>query len=371
MDVSRIGAVSPTQVDWRKLTSKEIIEFEQQGIEVPSEYLQWAQEFQRTLAAGDNDDTTYEAAVSETSSIPQPAMPPAGDTSEETPQEVQTSDNSVVQNPEELSAAERRKQMEEDGKGLYSIGIEFRNISNDKAEDSENVESSSSSAAETSSNSIASLDSYMSALMTEIGSLKSDIESETNKKNNTNISKINRLQQQIKNLGTGGQTIAASYSVELDNLMSLVEGQSGIPESGIDYGTETQSIGEELKRYPLFYGSFGRRVVSAGENAVSVSEEAQTAITQALNTLNSNQDSILGYQNDIELQTGISAASVEPENSENSNTDKNGDKKSEADKAVQTAQNDGTEASAIASASIDEILKAKIRKGIDINSQSA
>ncbi len=368
MDVSRIGAVSPTQVDWRKLTSKEIIDFEQQGVEVPSQYLQWAQEFQRTLAAGDNDDTTYEMATSEPVSATTTSKPVTS-TSESA--DTQTSENTSGTNQEELSASAKRKQMEKDGQSLYSIGVEFRSISNDKTVESENVEASSSAASEQSSNSIESLDSYMSEMMAQIDALKSDIKSEANKKDNTNIAKINKLNQQVKNLGTSGQTIAASYSLELDNLMSLVEGQSSIPDSGIDYGTETISIGEELRRYPLIYGAFGRRVSRTGENTVSVSEQAQSVVAQSLDTLNSNHDSIMAHQSNIEAQTGISAASVAPENSESNSKDQNGDNKSEADKPVQTAQNDGTEASAIASASIDEILKAKIRKGEDINSQSA
>lgn len=368
MDVSRIGAISPTQVDWRKLTSKEIIDFEQQGVEVPSQYLQWAQEFQRTLAASDTDDTTYEMATSEPVSSSTTSKPVTYTSETDNPQ---TSENTNATNQEELSASAKRKQMEKDGQSLYSIGVEFRSISSEKADESEDAEASSAAASEQSSNSIESLDSYMSELMAEIDALKSDIRSESNKKDNTNIAKINKLNQQVKNLGTSGQTIAASYSLELDNLMSLVEGQSSIPDSGIDYGTETISIGNEMKRIPLIYGAFGRRVVRTGENTVSVSEQAQSVVAQALDTLNSNQDSVMAHQNNIEAQTGISAASVAPENSESNSKDQNGDKKSEADKSVQTAQNDGSEASVIASASIDEILKAKIRKGEDINSQSS
>ena len=64
MDVARISAVSPRQIDWRNLTAKQIIKYERQGVDVPSVYLQWAQDFRATLDS--NDETTYEMAQSTT-----------------------------------------------------------------------------------------------------------------------------------------------------------------------------------------------------------------------------------------------------------------------------------------------------------------
>ena len=57
MDVSRIEAISPKQIDWRKLTAKEIIKYDNQGVEVPPEYLQWAKDFRADLTANDKDET--------------------------------------------------------------------------------------------------------------------------------------------------------------------------------------------------------------------------------------------------------------------------------------------------------------------------
>ena len=68
MDVSRIEAISPKQIDWRKLTAPEIIEYKEQGVEVPSQYLQWAQSFLNDVNAADTDETTYETANSQVSS---------------------------------------------------------------------------------------------------------------------------------------------------------------------------------------------------------------------------------------------------------------------------------------------------------------
>ena len=45
MDVSRIEAISPRQIDWRRLTANQIIKYQEQGVDVPSQYIQWAQNF--------------------------------------------------------------------------------------------------------------------------------------------------------------------------------------------------------------------------------------------------------------------------------------------------------------------------------------
>ena len=64
MDVARINMITPKQIDWRKLTAKDIIKYDAQGMEIPSQYLQWARAFHVDLEKNDTDETTYEMAVS-------------------------------------------------------------------------------------------------------------------------------------------------------------------------------------------------------------------------------------------------------------------------------------------------------------------
>ena len=64
MDVARISMITPKPIDWRKLTAKDIIKYDAQGMEIPSQYLQWARAFHVDLEKNDTDETTYEMAVS-------------------------------------------------------------------------------------------------------------------------------------------------------------------------------------------------------------------------------------------------------------------------------------------------------------------
>ena len=234
MDVSRIEAVSPKQIDRRKLTAKEIIKYDSQGIDVPAEYLQWAKQFRADITANDKDETTYEMATSSPNILQKVETEQASTTNNST-EEPQT----TTPEGKEPTAKELRKSMEDEGASLYKLGKTFRDLSGDKEKDSKSSDNISSSSAENSSNSIEGLDNYMSELMSQISEVKAEINSEKGKKNDSRISRINRLMQQLKMYGSEGQSTAAGYNVDLNNLQAIVEGQSGTIESGLDYGTDS------------------------------------------------------------------------------------------------------------------------------------
>ena len=131
MDVSRIEAVSPKQIDWRKLTAKEIIKYDSQGIDVPAEYLQWAKQFRSDITANDKDETTYEMATSSANIIQKVETEQASTTNNST-EEPQT----TTPEEKEPTAKELRKSMEDEGASLYKLGKTFRDLSGDKEKDS-------------------------------------------------------------------------------------------------------------------------------------------------------------------------------------------------------------------------------------------
>ncbi len=361
MDISRIEAVSPRQIDWRKLTAKEIIKYDSQGIEVPVEYLQWAKQFRADISSNDKDETTYEMATSSTN-IQQKVETEQSTTTDNSTEEPQTASTEEEKEP---TAKELRKSMEDEGASLYKLGKTFRGLSGEKEKDSKASDSISSSSAENASNSIEGLDNYMSELMSQISEVKAEINAEKGNKNDSRISRINRLRQQLKMYGTEGQTTAAGYNADLNNLQAIVEGQSGTIDSGLDYGAETAQIGNELRRL-FWYRGFGKRVIRAGDAAVDASENARTSQQNALSSIKEDLDTVVGHQTNISSQTGVGAIS-ESQDSKNANSkDENGDKKSDSEKAVQSAQNDGTDTTAKSTIDLDTILKAKIRRGEEV-----
>ena len=101
MDVSRISMAAPKVIDWRKLTAKDIIKYDSEGLNVPPEYLSWAKSFRIDLEKNDTDETTYEMAVSK------PDKPQ---------QNIQTQDSDEINTETPQKPDEKAKKEEEEKK---------------------------------------------------------------------------------------------------------------------------------------------------------------------------------------------------------------------------------------------------------------
>ncbi len=65
MNVSRIEGFNPAiKINWQTLTAREILRFSDLGVQVPNEFLTWASEFIESVYEGDKDSVTYEMAQS-------------------------------------------------------------------------------------------------------------------------------------------------------------------------------------------------------------------------------------------------------------------------------------------------------------------
>lgn len=364
MDVTRIEAVSPKLIDWRKLTAKEIIKYETTGIDVPSEYLQWARNFQLDLELNDNDEITYEKAIAtvSNSSVNNSATSNGEEGGSELEKTTQTEE-------EPLTAKQKYQQMRDNGDGLYKIGKTFKADSDTKAGNSEDSSATLGIVEETSNSEIEALESYMSDLLSKATDIKSQIATLKNKKLDTDFSKINRLQNDLKNLGIVGQGIAAQYDGDMSEFKSIIDSQAAIGPDAKDYGTESVDIAERLKRqgltpFTIHHYILGLRLAKSGKNAMNKGDNASQVFQETSNSNSENMSKISGIQSTIANQTGVAAAVGKNENSE-SNKDNN--KKQESEKSVQTAQNDGTDTTAKATTNLDEILKAKIRRGENVD----
>ena len=245
MDVARIEAISPKQIDWRKLTAKEIIKYESTGVEVPSEYLQWARAFRADLQANDTDEVTYENALdtSTSSYVNNSANTDIDGNGSELEKPTQNEDE------EPLTANQKYKQMRENGDSLYKIGKIFRDDCNTKAGASEDSSSTLGVIDATSNNEIEALESYMSDFLSKATDIKTQIASLKNKKTDTDFAKINRLQDELKNLGISGQGVVAQYGGDMNGFKSVIDSQVDIGPDAKDYGVESIDIAKKLMGY--------------------------------------------------------------------------------------------------------------------------
>lgn len=370
MDVSRIEAISPRQIDWRRLTANQIIKYQEQGVDVPSQYIQWAQNFVNSIYS--DDVTTYEMSESNSNTIsPQKT---SVDTTTTTTSESETSptvdDTNQDENEDEknLSASDYVALLKSQGMGKIPIAGELKTKSEEKKVEADNSADICSTSADSAAVSIENLESYMSDLLSQANDIKSQMQQLKNKKDDTgsNISKLNKLSQQLKKLGTTGQNTVSVYSGEFSGLQSLVSEQLTPINSASDYGETTIEAGKNLLAGPWLV-RFRRNVIKAGENAVSASETAQGIQSQADNSIAQDINSANSFKHEITATTGVANASInENGNNKQSNNEEGKSpvgSNSNSQKSDKTSQNDKTDLANNQTASLDEILKKKIREG--------
>lgn len=385
MDVARIEAISPQKIDWRRLTAKEIIKYEQQGVDVPAQYLQWAQEIRNSLET--TDDITYEKALSET----KPTTTPMS-TDVQAPIDSEASEGALTAPTDESSntVVEDKTEAQLKREHLENAGISLRTQAKIFTQDSKSNISSvinsieSMMNAEAQSNSeIENLENYMSELLAKAQADKNTLKNEVSNLNNdrgnvSSLSKINQIQAQLQQYGNKAQSDISSTENDLIQYNSVLNSQSDVYLTAKDFGNETVNVGNDLLTSVKGYEFWrildiiiGRRAVKTGESALTNSDMAIELQSQATSTSVQNISTAGGYKNKVENATGVAGTSQKNQANQDSNKEDSNEikitTKKESDKTVKTSQNDGTDNTAKASTNIDEILKRKIRRGENIN----
>ena len=375
MDVARIDAVSPRQIDWRKLTAKEIIKYDSQGIDVPVEYLQWAKQFRADISSGDKDDTTYEMATNPATietNQPEPSIQISADTDNNSVNDDNTNDDN--QNKTELTPAQQKREE------LQNSGVSLRNQAKSFTVDSKNASKSMlesaaiiASTQELSNNEIQALDGEMKELLSKAeaaqNELKSQVANINNSKNDKSaFAKINRLQKELERYGNEGQSNLAASESDFSSYDATLNAQTNGILNAKDFGSETVGVGNDLLTsirgrfiWALYDYIIGQKAVQAGDRAVGLSESTSELQTQAISQNSDNKSQVAGYKNDVESKTGVAA--VKESNKSEGKSSEQDDSSSDSSKA--SSDNTVTETDKAASGNLDAILKAKIRRGED------
>lgn len=374
MDVSRIEAISPRQIDWRRLTANQIIKYQEQGVDVPSQYIQWAQNFVNSIYS--DDVTTYEKA---TSSSSVETSTNTSDVSSENTEETAPVDESGDTTTEETNKTEaqtKREQLQQDGVSLVDQAISFTSDSNAGRKAVNESASIISDAQDASVNEIQELESYMDELLAKAEQTQNEFKNEVSKINEdksdkSTFAKINRLQQELQKMGTQGQSEISATEANLIGFDSLINAQTPTIDSALDFGGETVTVGNELmdvaKRSGLmgifYYMPIAKTTINAGNSAVDASDNTLNLQNETLDINNANKSTASSFKIQVQSKTGIAAAPVlKGEAGSDENSDSNSQ---EAGKTQNnsTSNSDKTDLANNRTASLDEILKKKIREG--------
>lgn len=374
MDVSRIEAISPRQIDWRRLTANQIIKYQEQGVDVPSQYIQWAQNFVNSIYS--DDVTTYEKATS--SSSVETSTNTSDVTSENTEETapVDESGDTTTEETNKTEAQTKREQLQQDGVSLVDQAISFTSDSNAGRKAVNESASIISDAQDASVNEIQELESYMDELLAKAEQTQNEFKNEVSKINEdksdkSTFAKINRLQQELQKMGTQGQSEISATEANLIGFDSLINAQTPTIDSALDFGGETVTVGNELmdvaKRSGLmgifYYMPIAKTTINAGNSAVDASDNTLNLQNETLDINNANKSTASSFKIQVQSKTGVAAAPVlKGEAGSDENSDSNGQ---EAGKTQNnsTSNSDKTDLANNQTASLDEILKKKIREG--------
>lgn len=374
MDVSRIEAISPRQIDWRRLTANQIIKYQEQGVDVPSQYIQWAQNFVNSIYS--DDVTTYEKATS--SSSVETSTNTSDVTSENTEETapVDESSDTTTEETNKTEAQTKREQLQQDGVSLVDQAISFTSDSNAGRKAVNESASIISDAQDASVNEIQELESYMDELLAKAEQTQNEFKNEVSKINEdksdkSTFAKINRLQQELQKMGTQGQSEISATEANLIGFDSLINAQTPTIDSALDFGGETVTVGNELmdvaKRSGLmgifYYMPIAKTTINAGNSAVDASDNTLNLQNETLDINNANKSTASSFKIQVQSKTGVAAAPVlKGEAGSDENSDSNSQ---EAGKTQNnsTSNSDKTDLANNQTASLDEILKKKIREG--------
>ncbi len=374
MDVSRIEAISPRQIDWRRLTANQIIKYQEQGIDVPSQYIQWAQNFVNSIYS--DDVTTYEKATS--SSSVETSTNTSDVTSENTEETapVDESGDTTTEETNKTEAQTKREQLQQDGVSLVDQAISFTSDSNAGRKAVNESASIISDAQDASVNEIQELESYMDELLAKAEQTQNELKNEVSKINEdksdkSTFAKINRLQQELQKMGTQGQSEISATEANLIGFDSLINAQTPTIDSALDFGGETVTVGNELmdvaKRSGLmgifYYMPIAKTTINAGNSAVDASDNTLNLQNETLDINNANKSTASSFKIQVQSKTGVAAAPVlKGEAGSDENSDSNSQEVGKTQNNS-TSNNDKTDLANNQTASLDEILKKKIREG--------
>lgn len=374
MDVSRIEAISPRQIDWRRLTANQIIKYQEQGVDVPSQYIQWAQNFVNSIYS--DDVTTYEKATSlssvETSTNTSDVI--SENTEETAP--VDESGDTTTEETNKTEAQTKREQLQQDGVSLVNQAISFTSDSNAGRKAVNESASIISDAQDASVNEIQELESYMDELLTKAEQTQNEFKNEVSKINEdksdkSTFAKINRLQQELQKMGTQGQSEISATEANLIGFDSLINAQTPTIDSALDFGGETVTVGNELmdvaKRSGLmgifYYMPIAKTTINAGNSAVDASDNTLNLQNETLDINNANKSTASSFKIQVQSKTGVAAAPVlKGEAGSDENSDSNSQEAGKTENNS-TSNSDKTDLANNQTASLDEILKKKIREG--------
>lgn len=349
-------------INWNDLTATEVLEYQDEGQEVPDEILAWAQEMAATDLA---DDVTYEMSES---------------------QETESSGNAATELREEMTG--NKMNLKEQGEAFIE---ESRNKENLTLQSITEMAPLLSAAQQIGNEAVAIGDETK----TQLDAIQAQIDALINEKNDkprflqsrSERGELQGLQAVAQALGAGAQNQIGGLDAEIAEIDAIVNEAAFTSQTSIDFGNETTEIGNTLmdtkkslmsmgqgmlngsSSYFIFGGKrVGREAVEQGARTTAIGEQGLEIAEQTAAANGIALDSVSQAAGGIDTTTNGSSAGDESNSSEDTNGTENTETEnaSNASRRERTAEEelDPTLADTSITTDPDEILRRKERRGL-------
>ena len=273
-------------IDWNDCTANEVMEYKDEGQEVPEAILVWAQDMAKNQAAA--DEITYEMSMN---------------------------------NPEEMSVTNAsgdlgtnlRAEMQQNGVPLASQAQEFINQSNEYSNSVTALEDEMETILSQSEAAVENVEEYSNNIISQIQILQAKQEGMQN--NTTSLFgafDAIQIENQIRELANLGIT-----NIE-NQAQSVYSATNGIG-SAIDTASATSSIGVQtinIGRELLNIGDYtlsglAGKTITSGNNAINTAQTGSATFNQTKNDNSANEERVNETRNKISNSSGIFGITTE------------------------------------------------------------
>lgn len=342
-------------INWKECTASEVIEYKDEGQEIPSDILVWAQDMAKTDNA---DEITYEMSME--------GVDPENAADEET----------------DVGTA-MKNQLDKQGVSTPDQAKIFKGESDNYSSMIDTLENEMSTILEQSEAASTNVQDYTNNLLSQIQSLQARQEKMKSDKNSQfGALDAAQLDAQIRQLGNLGlSNIESSAS----NIYSVTNGIGDALNTAVEanaMGATTVSVGQELYNYSTTYKTLmglANSTINSGNNAINQAKDGTQYFNSTADDNKSNEEVVNDSKNSVIRASGATGAvNAEEENTPTDKADET-DKEPKTDDTTQNVTDkfeqdreakkeeselDPTLADTSITSDPTEILKRKERKGL-------
>ena len=348
-------------INWNDCTANEVLEYKDEGQEVPTAILAWAEDMSKQQGA---DEVTYEMAMDNPEAVEATAQ------------------------TEKLNAGESLKQnLDEQGLSLVDQAGIFRNESDTRTNNITALENEMETILQQSEAATANAEDYTTNLLSQIQTLKAQQEKlQSDKSTMFSGLQAAQIDAQIKQLGTLGLTNIETTSQQVYSSTNGISDALAAAVDATDVGNSTVGVGELLRQQSTMNGLLGlaAQTIKSGENAIDTAKSGTSTFNSTASDNVQFEERVDASKNSVTRASGatgyVQAEEQETQEAEAEETDSQTDSTEQApadetkspdqtamkeDEAKQEAAKlDPTLADTSITTNPDVILRRKERKGL-------